>query len=255
MPEAAMTYAIEPKTRADEDKLAPALHKLMEDDPMVKFYRDPQTNEFLVSGAGQPHIEAIVSKLSRRYHTNVILHSPKVPILKPYAQGRGPGQAQEAEWRPRPVRRLQTPHRAANPRHRRNLCNEIFGGAIPRQYPRREKGVRESAAAVSSPATRRRHQSHCLRRQLPRRRLQRNVVQDGRAHRLPQVHGASQTRAPRAHHEAGDRSSHEFAGALMGDLSGRRGRVQGMESGATETIIRAEVPMPKSSPTAPRSHQ
>src|SRR5580704_4968573 len=82
MPEPAMTYAIEPKSRADEDKLAPALHQLMEDDPMVRFFRDPQTNEFLVAGAGQPHIEAIVSKLKRRYHTEVILKSPKIPYLE-----------------------------------------------------------------------------------------------------------------------------------------------------------------------------
>ena len=58
-----MTYAIEPKSRADEDKLAPALHKLMEEDLMLKFYRDPQTNEFLVAGAGQMHIETVVSRL------------------------------------------------------------------------------------------------------------------------------------------------------------------------------------------------
>ena len=71
MPEPAMTYAIEPKSRADEDKLAPALHKVMEEDSMVRFFRDPQTNEFLVAGAGQQHIEAVVSKLKRRYHTDV----------------------------------------------------------------------------------------------------------------------------------------------------------------------------------------
>ena len=62
-PEPAMTYAIEPKTRADEDKLAPAIHKLMEEDLLIRFFRDPQTNEFLIAGAGQPHIEAIVSRL------------------------------------------------------------------------------------------------------------------------------------------------------------------------------------------------
>ncbi len=55
-PEPAMTYAIEPKTRADEDKLAPAIHKLMEEDLLIRFFRDPQTNEFLIAGAGQaPH--------------------------------------------------------------------------------------------------------------------------------------------------------------------------------------------------------
>src|ERR1017187_3447910 len=116
MPEPAMTYAIEPKTRADEDKLAPALHKLMEDDPLGRFFRDPQTNEFLVSGAGQPHIEALVSKLSRRYHTNVILHAPKVPYLETVrgraeAQGRhkkqtgGHGQFGDCKLRIEPMPR------------------------------------------------------------------------------------------------------------------------------------------------------
>src|SRR5260370_40627611 len=79
MPEQAMIYAIDPKSRADEDKLAPALHRLMEEDQMVRFFRDPQTNEFLVAGSGQQHIEAIVSSLKRRYHTEVTLEAPKVP--------------------------------------------------------------------------------------------------------------------------------------------------------------------------------
>ena len=68
-----MTYAIEPKSRADEDKLAPAIHKLMEEDLLIRFFRDPQTNEFLIAGAGQPHIEvdrfAIEEALSRRSDT------------------------------------------------------------------------------------------------------------------------------------------------------------------------------------------
>ena len=62
MPEPAVTYAIEPKTRADEDKLAPAVHKLMEEDLMVRFYRDDATHEFLLAGSGQPHIESVVQK-------------------------------------------------------------------------------------------------------------------------------------------------------------------------------------------------
>ena len=92
MPEPAMTYAIEPKSRADEDKLAPALHKLMEEDLMLRFYRDPQTNEFLVAGAGQMHIETVVSRLKRRFHTEVTLKAPKVPYretVRAKAQGHG----------------------------------------------------------------------------------------------------------------------------------------------------------------------
>ncbi len=148
MPEPAMTYAIEPKTRADEDKLAPALHKLMEEDQMVRFFRDPQTNEFLVAGAGQPHIEAIVSKLKRRYHTEVTLKAPKVPYRETIrsraeAQGRhkkqtgGHGQFGDCKIRMEPLPRGSGIV----------FVNEIFGGAIPRQYvPAVEKGIHESAA-------------------------------------------------------------------------------------------------------------
>ena len=94
MPEPAVTYAIEPKTRADEDKLAPAVHKLMEEDLMVRFYRDAATHEFLLAGSGQPHIESIVHRLRRRYHTEVTLKAPKVPYRETIrAAAERPGQA------------------------------------------------------------------------------------------------------------------------------------------------------------------
>ncbi|HYY69000.1 MAG TPA: elongation factor G, partial [Terriglobales bacterium] len=79
LPEPAISFAVEPKTRADEDKLSNGIHKLMEEDPMLRFYRDPQTKEFLVAGTGQQHIEVVVSKLKKRYHTEVNLKAPKVP--------------------------------------------------------------------------------------------------------------------------------------------------------------------------------
>jgi len=246
MPEAAMTYAIEPKTRGDEDKLAPALHKLMEDDPMVKFYRDPQTNEFLVAGAGQPHIEALVSKLSRRYHTNVILKAPKVPYLETVrgraeAQGRhkkqsgGHGQFGDCKLRIEPQTRGSGV----------GFANEIFGGAIPRQYvPAVEKGVRESAArgflagypVVDIKVT----------------------VFDGSYHDVDSSEMSFKMAARIGFRKCMElakpallepvmkmeiEAPDEFAGALMGDLSGRRGRVQGMDTSATGTVIRAEVPM------------
>jgi elongation factor G len=246
MPEPAMTYAIEPKTRGDEDKLAPALHKLVEDDPMVKFYRDAQTNDFLVSGAGQAHIEALVSKLKRRYHTNVILHEPKVPYretvrARAEAQGRhkkqsgGHGQYGDCKLRIEP-----------QPRGTGVVfANEIFGGAIPRQYvPAVEKGVRESAArgylagypVVDIKVT----------------------VFDGSYHDVDSSEMAFKIAARIGFRKCMElakpsllepimkieiEAPDDFAGALMGDLTGRRGRVQGMESGGAGTIIRAEVPM------------
>ncbi len=84
-PEPAMTYAIEPKSRADEDKLAPALHKLMEEDLQLRFYRDPQTNDFLLAGAGQLHIEAVVSKLAAAITPKSRSNPPRSPTAKPSA--------------------------------------------------------------------------------------------------------------------------------------------------------------------------
>ena len=193
MPEAAMTYAIEPKTRADEDKLAPALHKLMEDDPMVKFFRDPQTNEFLVAGAGQPHIEALVSKLSRRYHTNVILKAPKVPYRETVrgraeAQGRhkkqtgGHGQYGDCKLRIEPLPRGTGVSLRQRDLRRGDSAAVCSGGG--------EGCARVGGARLSGGLSGGGHQGDGVRRQLPRCGLERDGVQDGRADRLPQVHGA-----------------------------------------------------------------
>ena len=79
LPEPAITFAIEPKSRADEDKLGVGIHKLMEEDAMLRFFRDAQTKEFLIAGTGQQHIEVAVAKMKKRYHTEVNLKAPKVP--------------------------------------------------------------------------------------------------------------------------------------------------------------------------------
>lgn len=246
LPEPAMTYAIEPKSRADEDKLAPALHKLMEDDPLVKFFRDPQTNEFLVAGAGQMHIEAIVSRLKRRYHTDVVLKSPKVPYRETVrgraeAQGRhkkqtgGHGQFGDCKLRIEPLPRGSGVV----------FTNEIFGGAIPRQYvPAVEKGVHESAArgylagypVVDIKVTVYDGSYHDVDSsemsfKMAARLAFRKCMEQAKPALLEPV--------MRVEVEAPD----EFAGALIGDLTGRRGRVVGMESGGAGTMVRAVAPM------------
>ncbi len=85
-PEAAISFAIEPKSRADEDKISGALHKILEEDPSLHFERDPQTKEFILSGSGQLHIETVVKKLENRYHVEVALHPPKVPYKETITQ-------------------------------------------------------------------------------------------------------------------------------------------------------------------------
>ncbi len=114
LPEPAITFAIEPKSRADEDKLGPGLHKQMEEDAMLRFFRDPQTQEFLIAGTGQQHIEVVVAKLKKRYHTEVVLKAPKGSIPRDDSrQGRCAGTSQEANRRPRAIRRLQNQDGAA----------------------------------------------------------------------------------------------------------------------------------------------
>jgi elongation factor G len=246
MPEPAVTYAIEPKTRADEDKLAPAVHKLMEEDLMVRFYRDDATHEFLLAGSGQPHIESVVQKLRRRYHTEVTLKAPKVPYRETIraradAQGRhkkqsgGHGQFGDC-W----VRLEPLPVGSGF-----EFVNEIFGGAIPRTFiPAVEKGIQEAAAqgwlagfpmvdfrAVLYDGSYHDVDSNELSFRLAGRRAFRNCMEQSRPVLLEPLMRV-EIEAPEG-----------FTGVLMGDLTGRRGRVQGMDGGRGTTIIRAEVPM------------
>jgi elongation factor G len=246
LPEPAMTYAIEPKTRADEDKLAPAIHKLMEEDLLIRFFRDPQTNEFLIAGAGQPHIEAIVSRLKKRYHAEVTLKAPKVPYRETIrsrteAQGRhkkqtgGHGQFGDCKIRLEPLPRgggFQ-------------FANEVFGGAIPRGFiPAVEKGIVESAVrgylagypvvdfkATVFDGSYHDVDSNEMSFKMAGRLAFRKCMESARPCLLEPV--------MKVEIEAPD----EFAGALMGDLNSRRGRVHGMESKGRTTVINAEVPM------------
>jgi elongation factor G len=246
LPVPAMTYAIEPKSRADEDKLAPAIHKLMEEDLLIRFFRDPQTNEFLIAGAGQPHIEAIVSRLKKRYHAEVTLKSPKVPYLetirgKAEAHGRhkkqsgGHGQFGDCKIRMEPMPRGGG----------FEFGNEVFGGAIPRNFiPAIEKGIVETAArgylagypVVDFKVT----------------------VFDGSYHDVDSNELSFKTAGRLAFKKAMElckpcllepvmkveiEAPDEFAGTLMGDLNSRRGRVQGMETKGRTTVIKSEVPM------------
>jgi elongation factor G len=246
IPEPAMTYAIEPKSRADEDKLAPALHKLMEEDLMLKFYRDPQTNEFLVAGAGQMHIETVVSRLKRRFHTEVTLKAPKVPYretVRAKAQGHGRhkkqtgghGQFGDCKIRIEPMERGKG----------FEFVNDIFGGSIPRQFvPAVEKGIQECAARgylAGYPVV-----------------DFRAVVYDGSYHDVDSSEMAFKLAGRLAFRAAMEQAKpallepimkveieapDEFAGAVIGDLNSRRGRVQGMDGAGAGTVVHAQVPL------------
>jgi elongation factor G len=246
MPEPAVTYAIEPKTRADEEKLAPAVHKLMEEDLMVRFYRDAATHEFLLAGSGQPHIESVVHKLHRRYHTDVTLKAPKVPYRETIrsraeAQGRhkkqsgGHGQFGDCRIRLEPL-----PVGSGF-----EFVNEIFGGVIPKTFiPAVEKGIQEAAErgwlagfpivdfrAVLYDGSYHDVDSNELSFRLAGRLAFRNCMEQSRPVLLEPLMRV-EIEAPES-----------YTGALLSDLNGRRGRVQGMNGDHGTTVIRAEVPM------------
>ena len=110
----AISFALSPKTRADEDKVPQGLQRMMEEDTSIRMHRDEQTREFILSGTGQLHIEVVVDKLKRKYGAEVELKAPKVPYRGNHQGVRQrPGKVQEAVRRPRPVRRHLAQARAA----------------------------------------------------------------------------------------------------------------------------------------------
>jgi elongation factor G len=246
MPEPSIAYAIEAKSRNDEDRMGNALHKILEEDQSLRFYRDPQTKEFLLAGSGQQHVEIIVSRLKKRYGVDVALHAPKIPYRetirgKAEVQGRhkkqtgGHGQFGDCWIRMEPL-----------PRGGRfEFANEVFGGAIPKNFiPAIEKGILETAATgflagypvVDFKVT----------------------VFDGSYHDVDSSEMAFKLAARKAFKLAMLQAKPsllepimnvevqapvEYAGDLMGDMNSRRGRISGMDTKGGTQIIRAQVPM------------
>jgi len=246
LPEPAITFAIEPKSRADEDKLGPGLHKLMEEDSMLRFFRDPQTKEFLIAGTGQQHIEVAVSKLKKRYNTQVNLKAPKVPYRetirgKADVQGRhkkqtgGHGQFGDCKIKMEPLPRGGD----------FEFVNDIFGGAIPKNFiPAVEKGIKDAAGrgylagypvvdfkVVLYDGSYHDVDSNDLSFQLAGRIAFRKAMEVAKPTLLEPVMNVEIT------------VPDDFAGSIMGDLNSRRGRIQGMDNKAGNTIVKAEVPM------------
>jgi elongation factor G len=246
LPEPSIAFAISAKSRQDEDRLGNAVQRILEEDQSLRFYRDPQTKEFLLAGSGQQHVEVIVSRLKKRYGVDVELHAPKIPYRetvrgKADVQGRhkkqtgGHGQFGDCWIKIEPLARGG----------KFEFANEVFGGAIPRNYiPAVEKGIVEAAAngflagypVVDFKVT----------------------VYDGSYHDVDSSEMAFKLAARKAFKAAMQQAKPailepvmnveiqapvEYAGDLMGDLNSRRGRIQGMDVKGGTQIIKAQVPM------------
>ena len=246
IPEAAISFAITPKAKGDEDKIAGALAKLQDEDPTLHVGRDPQTKEQLVAGAGQLHVEIAVARLHKRYKVDVTLHPPKVPYRETITksmeitsrhkkQTGGHGQFAEAKIRMEPLPR-GTGY---------EYVDKIFGGSVPQNYrPSVDKGV-QSALSVGP--------------------LSGNPVVDfrvtlldGKFHPVDSSDMAFQICGRKAFREAVKlcgptilepvmhveiTAPDEALGDIMGDLNSRRGRVQGMEPADGQTVVKAQVPL------------
>jgi len=246
LPEASIAYAIHAKSRQDEDKMSQAIAKLREEDPALHFYRDSATHEFLLAGAGQQHVEIVCSRLRTRYHVDVELHAPKVPYRETIRgvadvhgrhkkQSGGHGQFGDCKIKVAPLQRGE----------KFKFNNAIFGGAIPKQFiPAVEKGILEAAErgylagypVVDFEVTLYDGSYHDVDSN------EMSFKMAGRkAFKLAMENAKPALLEPVMKVEV--QSPSEYAGDLMGDFNGRRGRVQGMDQKGASQIIKAYVPM------------
>jgi elongation factor G len=245
-PEAAIAFAIEPKSRQDEEKISVALHKILEEDQALHFSRDAQTKEFLLSGSGQLHVETVVDKLKKRYGVEVMLHPPKVPYketitARAEVQGRhkkqtgGRGQFGDCKCIFEPM-----------PRGGGFIFEDkIFGGSVPQQFrPAIEKGIVEAAASGAIAG-------------YPLVDFKVTLI-DGSYHNVDSDEHSFRAAGRKAFRAAIEKvkpvllepimdveitAPLEYSGDIMGDLNSRRGRVQGMEATGNQQVVKAQAPM------------
>jgi len=242
-----ISYAIEPKTRGDEDKVGIALHKMLEEDPTLKFRRDPDTKEMIFAGMGQVHLEVTIEKLKRKFGVDVLMKTPKIPYHETIrtaasAQGRykkqsgGRGQFGDCWVKIEPL-----------PRGKGfEFVDNIVGGVIPRQYiPAVEKGIIE-----------------CMKEGLVAGYPvidMRATLYDGSYHTVDSSEMAFKIAGSMALKNAAQNAKvvilepivrmevitpDESLGAVIGDLNSKRGKVQGVEpqAGGNQKIS-AQAPM------------
>ncbi len=241
----AISSSVKPKSRADEDKISLALHKLTAEDPTFKAFLDPQTKEMIISGMGDVHLSVMVERMRKRFNVEVELNTPKVAYKETITksakvqgkykrQSGGRGQYGDCWLEVTPLQRGGD----------FEFVDKVVGGAIPRNFiPSVEKGVRQACsegAIAGYPIV-----------------DTRVILFDGSYHDVDssdmafQIAGAMALR--KAIQQAGPALlepimdvevtiPEEYMGHISGDLNSRRGRVIGMDSNGRLQIIKAQVP-------------
>jgi elongation factor G len=249
-PEPVMSFAVTPKAKGDEEKMATGLRRLSEEDPTLQLRRDPQTGEQLLSGLSQMQVEVAVDRLHGRFHVDVELHPPRVPYketIRKEARARhrykkqtgGRGQFGDCEILIEPL----PPENGGELGY--EFVDKIVGGVISQSYrPAVDKGVREAM-------------EHGDLAGAPVQGV-RVLLIDGMEHSVDSSEMAFKIAGSMAFKEAYQKAEpvllepimqldvtvpDDAVGAVNGDLNSRRGRLQGMEPQAGMTTIKAEVPM------------
>ncbi len=246
IPEPIMSFAIEPKTKKDEDKISASIARLLEEDPTFVYKRDSQTNELIISGMGQQHVEVIVSKLKNKYNVDVDLKPPKVPYketIKVSAKAHGRYKKQTGG-----KGQFGDCHLEIIPQKRGDgfeFVNAIVGGVIPKTYiPAVEKGVigaMEEGIVAGYPVV-----------------DVKVILYDGSYHPVDSSEIAFKIAGSmgfkKAFHDAQPVLLEpymklsvvvpdDYMGDITGDVSSKRGRILGMDSKKGRSIVEAVVPM------------
>lgn len=246
LPSPVMALALFPKARADDDKLIPALNKLLDEDRTLLLERNPETHETVLWGMGHVHLEVVTGKLKERYGVEVATGRPKIAYRETISgkgdaryrhkkQSGGSGQFAEVALRVAPLARGEG----------FIFDNEVVGGSIPTQFvPSCEKGIRNALTegvlggfdVVDIKAT----------------------IYDGKDHPVDSKDIAFQIAAAHAFKEAVQaaqptllepmalvkvRIPDRFTGDVISDLNGRRGRILGMENEGSVSVVSAHVPL------------
>jgi elongation factor G len=247
VPEPPMSFAIEAASQGDEEKIGNALHKIAEEDLMLRYEFNPETKELVVSGAGERHIKAVVHQLKTRYSVEVVLHPPRVPYRETIRkagsgsyrhkkQSGGSGQFGEVHMEIKPLPADQGFEFDTS---------RIFGGSISQNFfSSIEKGIRqvlERGPLAGYPVVDIRCEvfdgkmhpvdSKDIAFQIAGRQLTKELMMKASPILLEPVMAVHVT------------CSEEAMGDVMGDLSSRRGKPQGMETEGDKQVINALVPL------------
>ncbi|HEY6030855.1 MAG TPA: elongation factor G [Gaiellaceae bacterium] len=246
LPEPVMSFAVTPRSKGEEEKMATALRRLAEEDPTLQLRRDPQTGEELLSGMSQVHVEVAIERARRRFGVDIELHQPRVPYLETI---RGSARAQ-GKYKKQTGGRGQYGdcHIVLEPIEGGTgyeFKDEIVGGVIPQSFrPAVDKGIQEAM-------------QHGELAGAPVQGVRVRLV-DGSYHNVDSSEMAFKIAGSMAFRQAYEKAEpvllepimevevaapDDAVGAVNGDLNQRRGRLLGMEPQGGMTTIRAEVPM------------